>query len=818
MVLIFYSATLVFRERDHRLAEIIGAAPYPDWIMALSKTVTLVTAISVLLCVSMVTSMALQLLAGHARLEPGVYVSGLFVYNGFYFYMLCVLAIAVQVLSPGKWSGMLALSFVFAGVLSLEAFGFEHVLYGFRIPAVIYSDMNGFGHYRLPTLSLIAYWGLFCLLLLAAAMLLYPRGTRTGIAARLQDARTRVTAGLLVACVSVAALFAAAGAWIYWNTNVVNGYEAADSRSAARATYERAYGRWKNRPAPSFSDISVEIELYPDERRLESRGHASLTNRKRSPIGEIAVSIDPHLRLDALQIERAGLTTEDRALGFRTYRLDPPLPPGDTLQMVWQTARVNRGFVNSEPDSEIVANGTFVDLLSIVPLPSYDEQREITDAAQRRRAGLPDAPRLPALGDPAWLDTLGFGVDGRTNVSVTFGTASGQTAVAPGLLKRTWEQNGRRYFEYVMEIPVWPVVSLSSARYEVSRDRWNDVAVEVYHDAKHPWNVPIMLDTAKKSLQYFSREYAPYPLHHFRIVEYPRYRTAAKAYPGTVAYSESAGFLTDLSGWAALDYATIHELAHQWWGGLVYGARMQGRQMLNETMAQYSTLMVFKTHEDAQWLRRILAATHRNYLDGRSEEGVAEQPLMYTEDQGNISYNKGALVMFALQDLIGADRMHQGLRNFLAKFALKPPPYPTSRDLVNELRAMAGPEHQALIADLFERITLYDASVTNATVKAVGGEYEVSVEVTARQFDADGRGAEREVPLDGWFDLVLFPDPGADIVAQTPIYQRKHRLVTGPQTLVARVPRPPAIVGIDPFHLMIDRTPDNNVRGLQGNW
>ncbi len=319
-----------------------------------------------------------------------------------------------------------------------------------------------------------------------------------------------------------------------------------------------------------------------------------------------------------------------------------------------------------------------------------------------------------------------------------------------------------------------------------------------------------MLETASQSFEYFSREFAPYPLKSFRILEYPRYRGAAQALAGMTAYSESAGFLTDLSTWASLDYATVHELAHQWWGGFAYGAKMQGRQMLNETMAQYSTLMIFKQQGDPQWLRRILASTHGNYLELRSRENIAEQPLMFTEDQGNISYNKGAIVMFALQDLIGPERMHQALRNYLDKFGWKDPPYPTSRDLVNELRAVAGPEYQQLITDLFERIILYDVSVAAADVKEMNGEYEVTVDVTATQFEADGHGVEHEVPLDTWFDLVLVPDSTKAIVTQAPLYQQKHKLRSGTQRLVVRVPTRPGIVGVDPFHLMIDRTPDNN--------
>lgn len=814
LILIFYSATLVFREREHGLAEIVGATPHPDWVMALSKTGTLIVSVSLIFVVSMVTCIALQLLAGHHDIELGLYLQGTFVYNGIYFFMLCVLAVTVQACSPGKWSGMLIVAALLVLLLSLEELGFEHVLYGFRIPFVVYSDMNGFGHFRLPTLSLIIYWSLFCVLLLVAGSLLFPRGTRVQIVERLRDARARCTPRLVRACGVVGALFVATGGWIYWNTNVLNAYETNASRLALQADYERAYGTWKNRPTPAFSSLSVNVDLYPEERRLESSGTATLINRKNQPISEIAVSSDRRLRIDAISIERGKQTSEDSTLGFRVFRLEPPLQPGEQVLMEWKATRTNRGFPNSDPDNQIVTNGTYVDLAGFVPVPSYDEERELTDPADRRRFGLPPAPRLPTLGDPAWLNTLGFGIDGRTDFHVVFSTAGDQTAVAPGALRRTWDQNGRRYFEYVMEQPTWPALPLTSARYQVARDNWNGIALEVYHDAKHPWNIPVMLETARKGFEYYSREYSPYPLQQFRILEYPRYRTAAQAYPGGVAYSESAGFLTDLSGWASLDYTTLHELAHQWWGGQIYGAKMQGRQMLNETMAQYSTFMVFKNEKNPEWLRRILAQSHKNYLSSRGREAVGEQPLMYTEDQGNISYNKGALVMYALQDLIGTERMHQGLRNFLDKFAMKPPPYPTSRDLVNEIRAVAEPDYQQLITDLFERITLFDVAIAGASVKPVGNEFEVTADVTAKQFEADGQGAEHEVPLDAWFNVIVFPDEKTDVLSQTPLYEQKHRLTSGSHRLVLRVPERPGRVGVDPFHLMIDRTPDNNLYTL----
>jgi hypothetical protein len=96
----------------------------------------------------------------------------------------------------------------------------------------------------------------------------------------------------------------------------------------------------------------------------------------------------------------------------------------------------------------------------------------------------------------------------------------------------------------------------------------------------------------------------------------------------------------------------------------------------------------------------------------------------------------------------------------------------------------------------------------------VGDQYDVTMDIAARQFEADGVGRETEVPLDTWFQVVVFPDSDQERVAQTPLYQAEHRLRGGSQRVTVRVPQKPGAAGVDPYHLMIDRSPQNNVRQL----
>jgi ABC-2 type transport system permease protein len=257
------------------------------------------------------------------------------------------------------------------------------------------------------------------------------------------------------------------------------------------------------------------------------------------------------------------------------------------------------------------------------------------------------------------------------------------------------------------------------------------------------------------------------------------------------------------------DYVIMHELAHMWWADRITGAQIQGRWMLTENMAEYSTRMLFKEYYSPVYANQIARGWHDGYLNGRKTEDEAEVPVMYTENHVYLR-GKGPLAMYALQDMIGKEKLHQALRNFINDFSFQTAPCPTSRDLVNALRAEAGPEYQQFITDLFERIVLYDLRVDAAGAREIAGDYEVTIRVTASQFEADAHGKETEEPLDTWFDVAVFEETDEPLEGVTPLTIEKHRLRSGKQVLTVRTSKRPGIVALDPFHKMIERSAGNN--------
>jgi ABC-2 type transport system permease protein len=811
LTLLYYTGELVHRERQSRVAEIADASPVASGTVVLSKTVALCAALLAIPGVAAVTFLVQQALAGVTRFDLGVYLKSVLLVNGVGQYVLAAVAIALLLMVRNRWLGTLLVIVFFIGRVVLAPLGYWDLLYQFQLMPVRHSDMNGFGAFGGQVEWLGAYWGAFIVLLLVVGHLFAPRGYYDRVRQRLADARSRLTPFTRVTAAAAAVAFAAFGAWVFYNTHVLNEYVSLSDTERRATDYETKYRRFLGVPVPQPTSIDIELDVFPAERRAEIRGTVGLVNDGDAEIDEVLVLMKTELTVSSLELGSATLLEADKDLGnVYRYRFDPPLEPGETLEMKWNASWRNEGFRNDASNIEIVPNGTFIEGRDVMPALGYLPDLELESPAARRRLGLPPRDPLPDLDDPQ--HELRYGRRLHADIHVVMSTSAEQIAVSSGERVRDWVEGDRRYFEFRTSKPSFPGLVFASARYESARDSWNGIDIEVYHDPKHTYGVQTVLATAKAGLEYYSGAFGDYPLRELRIVEYPRYRTFARPYVGAVAYPEILGFVTKYAD-GAIDFGVAHELAHYWWGGRIRTPYLQG-QRLNEALASYSAFILIRNVSGFKALERELKQTLDSYLASR---GVLpeELPLIRTEVPG-LAYSKGALVLYALHDIIGDEKMNLALNRFVEKFGDKPPPFATSRDLVAELRGAAGEEHQQFITDLWERITFYDVTVTSAESRPVGDEFEVTIGVNALQLDADGVGKEKEVPLGTWFDVAVFPDSdgtgGSDF--PEPLYLKKHKLTSGDQQIVVRVPARPARVGVDPYRKMIDRNSTDNVRTL----
>jgi hypothetical protein len=822
IILVYYAGELVHRERLARVAEYVDAMPFPNWVTIAAKLVALWVVVAAVLLVSMVAAVIVQLLHGYTHLELPVYLFGLFVVQGAVPFLLCVVAVTTQALVGNRFLGMLVVVLLFFAYGALDNLGYEHPLYTLGVPDAPYSDMNGWGHFVEPLLTIGAYWAVLMVLVGIAGHLFARRGVTGPFAERLREARGRITRPIVVAAASVAVVACVLGGWIYYNTNVLNTYRTEEDLERLQAEYEKRYRPFESQPMPEPVSIDAVVDIFPSERRVESSATVIVENVHPVPLDEIHVTVPRALEVESIDIDGATLVDDDPEFGYRKYRLATPMAPGARTRASFRLAWRNPGFVHARSTTRVVENGTFVESTQIFPSFGYDMGAELIDNNKRRKYDLPPARRLPKYEDAGDFAPSQASVRKRASFRAVVGTSPDQIALAPGYLEREWTAEGRRYFEYVMDAPIWPFVSFSSARYAVERGTWNDVAIEVYHHPTHAYNVKRMVEATQKSLDYFTREFSPYQYRQFRILEFPGYERFAQSFPNTIPYSEAIGFIADLSDPKDIDYVfyvTAHELAHQWWGHQVMGRYAQGMTLLVETLAQYSALMVMEHEYGEQNMRRFLRYELDNYLSNRGGELIEELPLSRVENQGYIHYRKGSLAMYALKDAIGEAAVNQALRDVLARYAFRETPFPRSGDLIDAFRAVAGPEQQALITDLFEKIVLWDLSVVDVAATPLGDRrYRVAATIHAAKLEADGAGRESEVPLDEDVDVGVYPASTAELGENDlppPLVRTRTRLRSGDNRVEFVVDGVPARVVVDPMSIRIDRNPEDNLRTIE---
>lgn len=242
---------------------------------------------------------------------------------------------------------------------------------------------------------------------------------------------------------------------------------------------------------------------------------------------------------------------------------------------------------------------------------------------------------------------------------------------------------------------------------------------------------------------------------------------------------------------------------------------MQGATLLSETLAQYSALMVMKQLYGEDKIRRFLKFELDRYLDGRKGDVLGEQPLARVENQQHLHYRKGSLVMYLLQHRLGEEAVNRALARLVARYKFKPAPYPRSLDLIAELRKEAKtPEDQALITDLFEKITIYDLKAREAVSRrGADGRWRTRITIEAGKFYADSKGVERPAQLAEPIEIGVFVErPGAGAFDQADVLAMERRtLRSGRQVVEVVTARKPAFAGVDPYNFIIDRDSDDNL-------
>lgn len=184
-----------------------------------------------------------------------------------------------------------------------------------------------------------------------------------------------------------------------------------------------------------------------------------------------------------------------------------------------------------------------------------------------------------------------------------------------------------------------------SEDFRVASVRKGDVTVNAYTLGENGDDIATL---ASDAIEYFSSAFGDYPYKTFSVAVTP-FNCGGMEYSGLC-------FISDELEGLALEYAIVHEVAHEWWHCLV-GNDQINAAYIDEGLAEYSTYLYLKNNGREQEATGYLDDAKKSYkaffdinktLSGNVDTGMAKSLNSYSSigEYVAICYDK-SLVMFA---------------------------------------------------------------------------------------------------------------------------------------------------------------------------
>ncbi len=808
-----YAGILIHRGRNTRMSELLDVTPVSNGVFALSKLMAVVKMQMVLLGVIFLCGLSVQVYSGYYAFEVGHYLFDLFAIHLIEFIIWAIAAVFVHTVVSNSYVSLFILILGFFGVSQLQLVGIDSLVFQFNQDIesgffMKYSNMNGHGHSLVPYFILKGYWLLFGLLLLIVAVITWSRGTSQTAKARIAIAGERVKGKLGLALVLIILAVMLAGFTVYKMENIFHVPSEA-TRNQINRSADKKYGHLKTITQPRIVSVTVTLDLFPENESFGSTGVFTLVNKTNESIDTLLVNYSQNA-FTQYKFDREYKTLlQDSIAKFDINKLKHPLAPGDSLHLYFSVQSIkNTGLFQN---STVLKNGTFITSLIYPGLGYY---------SSALRSGSKDSIARQNHYRSIDSDYISF--------QATVSTSSDQIAIAPGYLNKKWNKNGRNYFQYQSTNNVTNDYAFTSGKYQVLRDQYNDINLEIYYHPTHAYNLTHLMNGLKSTLSYCEKYFSPYQHKQVRIIEYSRKAgDFAQSFANTIPVSERS-FVMDIDDNNPLAFnssflGASHELAHQWWGHQVIPADVNGSRMITESMAEYVSLCVLEEKygkEKGKLFRRKALDIYlkRRVEDENEKSLIANSGL----DKSYIPYQKGSLALYAMRDFLGEEKLNQALRAYLEKVKFQQAPYTIPEEMVDYLRQATPDSLKYLIYDLFETVTLYDNRLKNYDVtKLANGKYQVVINFSITKFRSengtkvfsgsngqtlnysDDQSVINSLPLADYIEIGVYSAKGEEL------HLKKHFISDISNTLTIVVDEAPGLVAVDPLVKLLDIYTDN---------
>jgi hypothetical protein len=259
----------------------------------------------------------------------------------------------------------------------------------------------------------------------------------------------------------------------------------------------------------------------------------------------------------------------------------------------------------------------------------------------------------------------------------------------------------------------------------LGQEQANPIPLAYYYSSDLHWPKRTSLDSAQEILNFFEARFGPFPFETLRIVHRVWATSGGHSPASFVVLNEvfrggegsvalpappgNSGSPVDLSQWK--EYFLAHEIAHQWWGQGVTWARYRDN-WISEGLAQYSSVLYLQSKYGPQAFSAILKRLSR-WTEKKAKWGpiIMGSRLSFIDFQAYqaIVYNKTALVLNMLNDLLGETVFLAGLKEFFRQYKFGAA---TTGQFIQAMEKASGRELDAFFRPWFETHLLPEVQVS----------------------------------------------------------------------------------------------------------
>ncbi|MEZ4442582.1 MAG: M1 family metallopeptidase [Polyangiaceae bacterium] len=624
----------------------------------------------------------------------------------------------------------------------------------------------------------------------------------------------------------------AAGVWAWLGGAALAAPEPAEAPMAeaevGEAPEPSAETEGETAPGPDVVDHRFEVSLDTSEHRLKGEGRVRFTNHSRRPLQAIWL----HLYLNAFKNERTVFMRSTASRGFRGgarprqwgYITIQRLAAGDVD--LWEGAvKHSPDDPDDETDIEVplhrpLAPGETLelDMAWTAQLPSVVARTGFFEGFHMVAQWFPKLARLEPDGTFAHFPfhrLSEFYADyGRYDVTID--VPKGVTVGATGVAQEPQASGDRMRHRFVQD----RVHDFAFAAWDAFVERTAEGPGGVKLRALVPPGdealAELELEVVEQGMRHYGERFGDYPYDTLTVVHPPRGAEEAGGMEYPTLITTGGRWYQPLLGRRDVESVTFHELAHQWFYGIV-GSNEHDSPFLDEGLTTWATLGAAEARDPgtSAFAGLGLSLGHpamvragAAQVAGRDDVARSARDFATGADYGGLVYGRTATTLETL-DRVFPGRITAAVGSYARRFRFR---HPEPADLVAEVKAAAGERAaQALEKVLFERGRLDFA---------VGSMWSEELEEPAGIFgdpDAPASAPEKVAAHAGVViirrlgEVVLPVD--VELHSEGGEVQSVRWDGEGPHhTIVYRGDTPLASVVIDPeMHLLLDEDLSNNV-------